>query len=114
MAFEEKESEMREQAKEKGRKQVPEILKNLIHTELTTLPYNPYDIKALLHPVDFVVFDGMNDKNTVNEITFLSRRSENALLSEMRHSIKETVRKGSYDWQVARVDIDGNVTYGPK
>lgn len=114
ISFKEKEKELREKANERGRKQVPLILKNLIHTEFTTLPYNPYDIKALLHPVDFVVFDGMNDKNVVNEIAFLSRRSDNLMLNEIRGSIKSAIKKGSYNWQVARVDTDGNVTYGPK
>lgn len=113
-AFEEQEAQLREQAKERGRKQVPNILKNLIHTEFTTLPYNPYDIKALLHPVDFVVFDGMNDNEKVNEIAFLSRKSQNGHLTEIRSSIKTAINKGSYDWQVARVDTDGNVTYGSK
>lgn len=114
LSFEEKEKELREKANERGRKQVPVILKSLIHTEFTTLPYNPYDIKALLHPVDFVVFDGMNDKATVNEIAFLSRKTRNAVLTEIRGSIKNAINKGSYNWQVARVDTDGNVLYGDK
>lgn len=114
LSFEEKEKELREQANERGRKQVPVILKKLIHTELTTLPYDPYDIKALLHPVDFVVFDGMNGKPSLNEIAFLSRKTGNGTLAEVRSSIKTAIGKGSYNWQVARVDTDGNVTYGEK
>lgn len=114
MAFEEKERELREKAAERGRQQVPKILKNSLNAEFTKLPYNPYDIKALLHPVDFVVFDGMNDKETVNEITFLSRQSDNHVLNGIRSSIRAAIRKGSYDWQVARVDADGNVSYHDK
>jgi predicted Holliday junction resolvase-like endonuclease len=113
-AFADKEEELREAARERGRRQVPVILKNLIHTELTTQPYDPYDIKALLHPVDFVVFNGMNKNNVVKEITFLSRKAENRALDELRASIRTTINKGSYNWQVARVDVNGNVTYASK
>jgi predicted Holliday junction resolvase-like endonuclease len=113
-AFDEKEDALREQARERGRRQVPVILRKLIHTELSAQPYDPYDIKALLHPVDFVVFDGMNNSDTIKEIAFLSRKPDSRPLAELRASIRTAIRKSSYNCQVARVDIDGNVSYGSK
>lgn len=112
--FEEKEHELREKATEKGRQQVPIILKKSMSSEFMRTPYNPYDIKALYHPIDFIVFDGLHSSDIVSKIMLISRKTSNAGLGEIRDSIKKTVRRGGYNWQVARVDIDGKVTYGSK
>jgi predicted Holliday junction resolvase-like endonuclease len=113
-AFEEKKVQLKQQSRERGRRQVPLILKDLLHSELTTQPFDPYDIKAILHPVDFVVFDGMNAREKIDEIAFLSRKPDSRVLSEIKGSIKTSIRRGNYDWQVARVDVNGNVTYTSK
>ena len=34
--------------------------------------YNPYDIKPIIHPVDFVIFNGDRDEQ-VKEVVFLSK-----------------------------------------
>ena len=58
--FEEKEAELREKAIERGRKKVPLMIKNCLCSEFKQLEYDPYDIKAVMDPVEFVVFDGLN------------------------------------------------------
>ena len=73
------------------------------------MPYNPYDIKALLHPVDFVAFDGLNEKKQVDDIVFLSKKTKDKELNQVRKSIKDTVDDENYDWKIARVSIDGKI-----
>ena len=74
------------------------------------MKYNPYDIKPILHPVDFVIYEGMNDKK-MNDIVFLSKKTGNPYLDKLHMSIDETIQKGLYDFKVARIDIDGNVCF---
>lgn len=113
-SFEEKEEKLRDAATERGRKKVPQIIRKSMNGEFAKLRYNPYDIKALLHPVDFVVFNGLNDKERLNDIVFLSKETENPELSKIRKSIELTIDKGNYMWQLARVDINGKIEFDAK
>ncbi len=107
--FAEKEREIREKSIERGRKQVPPLIRKCLCPEFKTLKYDPYDIKPLMHPVDFVVFDGLNEGDGVKNVTFLSRKPSNSDLNMILGSIKKTVQKNSYDWKVARISLDGQV-----
>lgn len=106
--FEEKEKEMREKSIERGRKKVPQLIKKCLCPEFKRLKYDPYDIKAIMHPIDFIVFDGLN-KEEIRNITFLSRKIQNQEQKMILESIRKTVSKTNYDWKVARITIDGKV-----
>jgi len=107
--FDESEAKLREQAKERGRRKVPIIIRKSMDSQFAKLKYNPYDIKALLHPVDFVVFDGLESKEDLRKIVFLSKAVNNEQLNGLRSSIEKTVEERKYNWQVARVSIDGKI-----
>lgn len=109
--FEEKESEMRKKSIERGRKQVPALIKKCLNPQFRKLKYDPYDIKAIMHPVDFIVFDGLNKKEKVKNVTFLSMKTSNREQNIILESIRKTVNKKKYDWKVARITIDGKVDF---
>ncbi len=106
----EEEEGLREKARERGRTQVPKLVQKSMYTEFAKLKYDPYDIKAILHPVDFVVFNGLN-REQIKDVVFLSKRTDNRYLNEIRTTIKSVVEKGAYDWQTARVDINGSIKF---
>ena len=108
--FAEKENGLRAQAAERGRLKVNAIITRSMVKELAQLKFNPYDIKPLMHPVDFVVFQGMND-GTLEQVLLLSRRSGVSSLSTMRKQIASAVADKKYGWKVARVGIDGGVEW---
>lgn len=108
--FEEKEGEIREKAAERGRAQVPEIVKRSMNAQFAKLPYDPYDIKPLLHPVEFVIFDGMN-KGELDNVTLLSRVSTNPLLQNLQKAVSKVVNEKQYDWKVVRVSLEGDVEF---
>ena len=108
--FEEKEGEIREKAAQRGRAQVPEMIRKSMDTQFAKLRYDPYDIKALLHPVEFVVFDGMN-KGELDNITLLSRLSTNSNLQNLQKAVAKAVNEKLYDWKVVRVSLDGDVEF---
>lgn len=107
--FEEREKKLREEAAERGRRKVPTLIRKSMDSQFAKLKYNPYDIKALLHPVDFVVFDGLESKEALRKIVFLSKAVDSEQLNRLRNSIERIVDQGKYDWQVARVSVDGRI-----
>lgn len=107
--FNEKEQGIRDKAAERGRKKVEEHICKMMCNEIVKLNFNPYDIKAIWHPVDFVVFDGMNNEDAIKDITFLSRKTEDSNLNKIRETIKECVENKKYEWMVARISVDGKI-----
>jgi len=107
--FEEKERKMREVAHERARKKVPRLLCKCIDSKIARLNYDPYDIKALLHPIDFVVFNGLNTTDELKDITFLSKETKNQALSQIRKSLLTTIKREMYDWKTARITLDGKI-----
>jgi predicted Holliday junction resolvase-like endonuclease len=108
-AFGKKEQTLRDAAVERGRKRVPKLVCKCIDSDIAKLKYHPYDIKAVYHPVDFVVFNGLDKKEKLDDITFLSRKTNNEALNKIRMSVESAVNKEKYDWRVARVSIEGKV-----
>lgn len=109
--FGEKETELREKAREKGRKEAEKAFYKAICPSLKALKLDPYDVKPILHPVDFVVFNGMNKEESISDIIFLSKPYDCDSLNSIRCGVKEAVMKNRYDWQVARIDTDGKIAF---
>jgi len=109
LRFEEKESELRDKAAERGRRKVPALVRKSMDAGFARLDYNPYDIKAILHPVDFIVFDGLENKNEVRNIVFLSKATASKQINALRTSLRERVQSRNYDWKVARISSHGQI-----
>jgi predicted Holliday junction resolvase-like endonuclease len=108
-SFDEKEQKLRHEAAERGRRRVPALVRKSMDSQFARLKFNPYDIKALLHPVDFVVFDGLESKDKLRQIVFLSKAVESDSLTGLRNSVQKVVEQKNYNWQVARVSVDGKI-----
>lgn len=108
--FEEKEDELREKSIERGRNKVPVLIRKCMCSDFKNLKYDPYDMKAVMHPVDFVVFDGLNEGKEVRDVTFLTR-TPSAVMRPVIESLRRTVEKGNYDWKVARITTAGKVDF---
>ena len=108
--FSEKEAKLRNEAAERGRKKVGQILNRCMAKDLACLKFNPYDIKLIMHPIDYVVFDGLND-GEMERIVFLSKSSVSPPLLALRNQIRKSIENKSYDWKVARVGITGKISY---
>ena len=111
MLFAEKERGMREKAIERGRKKVPKLVRKCLCPEFKKLKYNPYDIKAIMHPVEFIVFDGLNDNVELKNVTFLSRKALSQDQNAILKSIKKAIDNKNYGWKVARISMDGEVKF---
>ncbi|MCX6749323.1 MAG: hypothetical protein NTW17_01080, partial [Candidatus Pacearchaeota archaeon] len=101
--FDEKEQKIRDEAVEKGRNQAKKIVNNVVLPIFRKLKLNPFDVKPVLSPVDFLVFDGMTDKDKIKDIIFLSKISKIESMNLIRTQIKEIISKKNYTWQVGRI-----------
>lgn len=109
--FQEKEEELREIARELGRKQAQTVINKAIHPSFRALKLDPFDIKPILSPVDFVVFKGMNGKKLISEVMFLCKQHSCAGVNSTRAQIKDVVENKDYDMQVARIDDSGAIVF---
>lgn len=108
--FESKESAIRQASVEIGRKRATKTVRKLIRTTFPGSRYHPKDIKAILHPVDCIVFSGMTQKQKVSKIVMLSKESEVKGLQKIRESIRQVVEDRDYEKKVARVSKKGEIT----
>ena len=103
------EAELRAKSVARGQQKVKTIVgRSLQNASLKK--FNPYDIKPILHPVDFVIYDGNNAKQ-IKKIIFLSKKSEISDLRQLQESIHECVKKKNYDFREVKVSNSGKVEY---
>lgn len=107
--FNEIEGELREAAVEKGRKAAEKVFNKAIKPDLRKLKLDPYDIKPILNPVDFLVFKDMNSKDVISNIVFLSKQLKNQNINRLRAQVKSVIEDSNYEWQVARIDNTGHI-----
>jgi predicted Zn finger-like uncharacterized protein len=108
--FDEKKDQLREIAREKGRKESKKVFNKAISPTFKALKYDPSDIIPILTPVDFVVFKDMIAKSKVSDIVFLSQKISNKNINTLRQQVKKAIDNHSYDWQVARIDHSGKIS----
>ena len=105
--FSSKEAAIRKEAAEKARKQLPILIKKSLSDQIASLKFNPYDIKPILYPIDYVIYDGM-EKGAIDNVIFLHNKNKNAKMNELHKSIHTTVENEDYDWKVARISRDSD------
>jgi predicted Holliday junction resolvase-like endonuclease len=64
---------------------------------LPGFPYNPKDARFIGSPVDFVVFDGLNE-GEVRKVVFLEVKTGVSALSTRERRIRDAVRSGHVEW----------------
>ena len=106
--FDEIKQKLRENAREKGRKEAEKVFNKAISPSFKALKYDPHDIKPVLHPIDFIVFKGMN-KDSVKDIILLSSKCNNNHINKLREQVKKAVEKKNYEWCVARIGDFGKI-----
>jgi predicted Holliday junction resolvase-like endonuclease len=108
--YESKRDEEHAKAIERARKTLlPKMLDKLFPL-MRSQGIQPEDVKVILHPLDFIGFDGMNTEESVKRILMLESKSNQAFRKELQTSIQNTIDNGKYDWNLLRVDNTGEIT----
>jgi predicted Holliday junction resolvase-like endonuclease len=72
---------------------------------LPDFTYNPKDARFLGSPVDFVVFDGLND-GEVKGVVFIEVKTGKSALSSRERRIREAVQSGKVQWIELRPQLE--------
>ena len=104
------EKEVRETAREKGRKQAEKAARK-VDTIFHPNKFNPDDAKVMFHPVDFLIFNGMKNKNEIKNLVLFDREVKNKEQKALQKSIEKTVSKENYEFVTMQVSEEGDVEY---
>ena len=69
---------------------------------LPEFEFNPKDAQFLGKPVDFVVFDGL-DEGDLRRIVFVEVKTGAATLNTRERRVRDAIRKGRVEWTEIRV-----------
>ena len=64
--------------------------------------FNPRDAQFLGKPVDFVVFDGL-DEGRLRRIVFVEVKTGAATLNTRERSVRDVIRSGAIEWREIRL-----------
>jgi len=70
---------------------------------LPAFRFNPKDARFLGSPVDFVVFDGLDD-GQVRRVVFVEVKTAGSDLSTRERRVRDAIRAGRVEWDELRVD----------
>lgn len=106
--IEQQEASLREKAREKGRKEANRLIRK-IDKVFTPRRLNPDDAKVVFHPIDYVVFNGMKNSDSIKSIVMLDRQTTSHAHRRLQNSIEQSIARGNYDWLTLRVLEDGSI-----
>lgn len=64
--------------------------------------FSPKDAQFLGKPVDFIVFDGL-DEGTLRRIVFVEIKTGNATLNTRERRVRDVIRAGAVEWREIRL-----------
>ena len=108
-ALAEIENALRIEARAKGRKSAQKRIKT-IDQVFSPRSLHADDAKVLLHPIDYIVFKGMNSSNLINGIVLLDRFSKDDQRKRLQRSIQKAIETRNYEWITLRVAEDGTIS----
>ncbi len=97
------EKHMRHDAVKRSRRTLLGKLWEQVSPYIPKFPFNPSDMKFLGAPIDFIVFDGMGEKE-IKEVIFLEVKSGDSKLSTQERKLKKAIEEGRVSWKLFNVD----------
>ncbi len=108
----EKIASAKQSARDAGKKNANKVIRK-IDQIFHPLGLNCNDCKVIFHPVDFIVFKGMNNENkqdcTIKEVLLLDKNNKSGQYLTIQKSIEKAVQTKSYEWLTLRVENSGNI-----
>ena len=104
--IEEKRRELKEAAAARGRAEANKMLKK-IDPVFAPMGLNQEDVYGIFDPIDYVVFDGMNQGEEIKSIIFLDQKKASTEQKNLQRSIEKTIEKENYEWVTLRVTEAG-------
>ena len=105
--FDEKEDAIREEARRLGQLEARRRLR-VIAPFFVARRIDPQDVKLLFHPVEYVVFRGMQ-RDRCASVDFIDHPARNRERERIQRSLDGAIKAGNLEWQTFRIDDGGRV-----
>jgi len=101
-----KEKELRLAARERGRAEAKRMIRK-VDPIFSPRGLHAQDAQVLFQPVDFVVFSGLADTDSVRKIILLDRKVKDRQHRTIQRSLETCIGRGRYEWTTLRVSDAG-------
>jgi predicted Holliday junction resolvase-like endonuclease len=98
LRFDERFEQQKERLREKARSLVKLRIKKIDPT-FTGRNIDPQDVKAVFHPVEYIVFQGLCSSLGVKELKFISRSPKTKAEEALVQSVDQTVQRGNLEFE---------------
>jgi len=105
--FEERFDKQKERLREKARRAVKLKMKKIDPT-FSGRSIDPQDVKAIFHPVEYVLFHGLCSDSGIKTVRFISRAPASNAQEALVRSVDETVKKGYVEFETLHLKDDGS------
>lgn len=105
--FDQRLKEQKEQLTEQGRRIAKRKLKKIDPT-FSAKDIDPQDVKVIFNPVEYIIFHGLNSREGVDLVEFVSRSPDSKTQEVIVKSIERTVRNGDVEFETLHMKDDGS------
>lgn len=103
--FEEAVEERKEEALKQSRAVIGGKVAEQMSPVIPGFPGRVSEARFLGDPIDYVVFDGLDEKN-IDRVTFVEVKSGESHLSEQERHLRDAVQNGRVRWVEHRVSVE--------
>lgn len=100
--FKEREQAIREDAAKRSRAVIGGQFSEQLAPYLPNFPYKPTEVKFLGKPTDFLVFEGLDEKE-ISRVVFVEVKSGKSRLNATEKSLKIAIERGSVAFETYQV-----------
>ena len=95
--FEKDLPKIRKEAIEKSRSVLTGKFSEQVSPYFPGFPYNPSEARFIGSPIDFLIFEGMDEKD-IRKVVFVEVKSGNSRLSRQERNLKAAIEDGNVEW----------------
>jgi predicted Holliday junction resolvase-like endonuclease len=103
--FADDEGDIREEARRQGQLEARRKLRE-IAPFFVARKIDPQDVKPLFHPVEYIVFRGMQTDRCAS-VDFIDHPATNRDREKIQRSMQHAIEAGNLEWQTFRIGEDG-------
>jgi len=105
MSWEQRVPGIREEAVKKSRAVIGGQFSEQLAPYLPDFPYKPTEARFIGKPIDFIIFNGMDDKE-IKDVVFLEVKSGKSALSTPERRLRDAVKNKKVRWELYQIPED--------
>lgn len=103
--WEKKVPDIRKDAITKSKKVLTGLFSEQLAPFLPDFPWKPTEARFIGKPIDFIIFEGMDEKD-IQKVIFVEVKSGKSRLSKHEKNLKDTIKDKKIEWVEYRIPED--------